>query len=154
MQKPVLPKTQLFVVTVVISLGVAAMAASPLGITQGRLSACPDSPNCVSSDEASDARRIAPWRLAGDPARAWQLLQEVLARWPRATVVVRRADYLHVEFRSRLFGFVDDAEFHLRPADSLIAVRSAARIGYSDLGVNRKRLEDLRQELVRLGAVK
>ena len=63
-------------------------------------------------------------------------------------------DYLHAECRSAVFGFVDDLELNLRPAEGIIAVRSASRLGYSDLGVNRKRIETLRTALIRQGIVK
>jgi len=62
--------------------------------------------------------------------------------------VKETSDYLHAECRSAWFGFVDDLELHLRPSEASIAVRSASRLGYSDLGVNRRRVEDLRASLI------
>ena len=73
---------------------------------------------------------------------------------PRTRVVERLDDHLHAECRSRLLGFVDDLELELRPEEGLIAVRSASRLGYSDLGVNRRRVETLRAELRRRGVVR
>jgi len=120
-----------------------------LGISaDGRLAPCPASPNCVSSDAPrSDSHHIEPLRVAGDPASTWQALIEHLQRQPRYTIVERRADYLRAEARTRLLRFVDDVEFHLRADQGEIAMRSASRIGYSDLGANRRRLEALRQAL-------
>ena len=63
-------------------------------------------------------------------------------------------DYLHAECRSALFGFVDDLELHLRASDGIIAVRSASRLGYGDLGVNRRRVESLRSALARQDMVR
>ena len=63
-------------------------------------------------------------------------------------------EYIHAECTSAVFGFVDDLELHLRPQEKLIAVRSAARLGYSDLGVNRKRVESLRAALRERGVIR
>jgi uncharacterized protein (DUF1499 family) len=75
-------------------------------------------------------------------------LKEQVAKLPRATVVSERPGYLHVECRSKVFGFVDDLEFQLQAAQGTIAVRSASRTGYYDFGVNRQRVETLRAALL------
>ncbi len=72
------------------------------------------------------------------------ILSRVIAATPRATVTETRPDYLRAEFRSRVFRFVDDVEFLVDEHSRVIHVRSASRVGYSDLGVNRKRIESLR----------
>ncbi|MFP3434908.1 DUF1499 domain-containing protein, partial [Paraburkholderia sp. SIMBA_061] len=54
---------------------------------------------------------------------------------------------LYAEFKSKLMGFVDDVEFHKDDVNQVINVRSASRLGKSDLGVNRKRVEEIRQQL-------
>jgi uncharacterized protein (DUF1499 family) len=82
-----------------------------LGVRDGRLSPCPDRPNCVSSQATDDAPRIAPLPFIGDAAAAMATLAGVVRAMPRATIVTERSDYLHVEFASATFGFVDDAEF-------------------------------------------
>jgi uncharacterized protein (DUF1499 family) len=64
------------------------------------------------------------------------------------------SDYLHAECASAVFGFVDDLELQLRASEGRIAVRSASRLGRSDLGVNRRRVEALRSELARQGVVR
>jgi uncharacterized protein (DUF1499 family) len=124
---------------------------SDIGITNGRLSPCPSSSNCVSSDARDKSHRIDALQLAADPAKVWTALKEILAVRPRTRIVTVTDDYLHAEEKSRIFGFVDDIEFHLRPTEQLIAVRSASRVGYSDLGVNRKRVESIRRRLQELG---
>jgi len=110
------------------------------------LKVCPDSPNCVSSDapEKDTEHYIKPLVFAGDPQAAWQAVKEALLALPRCEIVVEREGYLHAECRSFLFRFVDDLELQLRVEDGLIAVRSASRVGRSDFGVNRKRVEGLR----------
>ena len=125
----------------------AEPAISPAPPGSG-LSPCPDSPNCVSSDAHDQQHQIAPLTFSTPAAEAWQLLQEQLAKLPRTAVVTENPGYLHVECRSKLFGFVDDLEFQLRAAQGLIAVRSAARTGYYDFGVNRQRIEELRAALL------
>lgn len=133
--------------------GMSVVSATPLGIVDGKLAACPGSPNCVSSDAADGDHWIAPFRLRGDPATAWRKLEAVLSSLPRITRVQSTDGYLHVEARSVVFRFVDDVEFHLRFEVGEIAVRSASRVGYSDLGVNRRRVENLREVLRRDGVV-
>jgi uncharacterized protein (DUF1499 family) len=118
-----------------------------------KLPPCPASPNCVSSDATDEAHRVEPYRLLVAPQQGWQALLEVVAALPRTTVITKTEEYLHAESRSALFGFVDDVEFQLRPADKTIAVRSASRVGYWDLGVNRRRVEQSRELLRARGVV-
>lgn len=131
-----------------VSLGgwVLARTAAPpsgLGVRDGKLAPCPDSPNCVSSQaDASDSAHYSPpITFSGDPARVRERLRQVLESRPRVTVLRDEPDYLYAEFRSRWFGFVDDVEFWIDPEAGLIHFRSASRVGYSDLGVNRSRME-------------
>lgn len=108
------------------------------------LAACPQTPNCVSS-LATDARhRIEPLRYADQPAVAWRRLQDVLEGMPRTRFVERSPERLHVEFRSRVFRFVDDVVCVQDAAAGVIHIRSASRLGYSDFGVNRRRVEAIR----------
>ncbi|WP_017300595.1 DUF1499 domain-containing protein [Nodosilinea nodulosa] len=119
-----------------------------LGVKEGKLAPCPDSPNCVVSQGKPDAEHaIAPLAYSGDPAEAMTKLTAVVKAMPRTTIVESTDNYLYAEFASKLMGFVDDVEFYLDPAESVIQVRSASRLGKSDLGVNRQRVEAIRQEL-------
>ncbi len=90
---------------------------------------------------------IAPLSFRGPAPAAWAALLAVVAEWPRTHIVLQTTDYLHVEFTSLIFRFVDDVEFRLDAEAGVIQVRSASRIGYSDLGANRKRVEALRAAL-------
>ncbi len=122
-------------------------AGGPGGQAPQRLAVCPGKPNCVSS-EADDARHaVAPLRLKGDPAVAWEGLREIVTQLPRSEVVRSTDRYLHVIYKSRIFRFVDDLELLWDPRTDRVAIRSASRTGYSDLGVNRRRVEELRQRL-------
>jgi len=127
-------------------LGCAGKRPDNLGASGGVLAACPGSPNCVSSQAADAKHRIAPLDFKGDPDRAFDLLKRVLAQRRDTTVVQDAPGYLRVELRTLLF--VDDAEFLLDRAHGAIQVRSASRLGYSDLGKNRSRLEDIRSQFV------
>jgi len=119
-----------------------------LGLQGGRLRPCPTSPNCVSSEAGTAADKlVAPFpapRGAADMVR----LAAVVGAWPRTTVVTDDGTYLHAESTSRLMRFVDDVEFRFDATKSVIHVRSASRLGESDLGVNRKRVEGLRAQWV------
>ena len=111
---------------------------------------CPSSPNCVSSRAADRDHRIDPIPLGPvTPAAAWELIEQALAKEPRLRVADRRRAqwYLRAEAASRIFGFVDDVEFQIDPDRNLVEIRSASRVGYWDLGVNRRRVERLRETL-------
>ena len=114
-----------------------------LGIAEGQLAPCPASPNCVSSEATAADQRVAPLRYAGDPAPARARLREVLNGMAQVRIVQSTEDYLHAEFRSAVFGFVDDLEFYFNPP-GMIQVRSASHTGYYDFGVNRERVETIR----------
>jgi uncharacterized protein (DUF1499 family) len=108
------------------------------------LAPCPASPNCVSSQADDTQHYIEPLLIRGDPEGDWKRLQSVVNTLPRTTIVDQAPAYLHVEVRSLVFRFVDDVEFLLVPSEQLIHVRSASRTGYSDFGVNRRRVERIR----------
>lgn len=114
---------------------------------------CPDRPNCVSSRAAAGGSAIAPLRVRGDARAAWAAARRAVAALPRTRVVESDDRYLHAEVTSRLFRFVDDLELALAEDGTRIDVRSASRVGYSDLGVNRARVEALRATLRRAGVV-
>ncbi|MFH0729020.1 MAG: DUF1499 domain-containing protein [Pseudomonadota bacterium] len=130
--------------------------AKPNGSTVGteRLGDCPDRPNCVSSEARENKHHIAPLRLLkGDPAMGWNVIRHVIGSLPRTTIIQSTDRYLHAECKSRLFGFVDDLELQLDTGTGVIAIRSASRVGYSDLGVNRRRVEALRHILKEKGVI-
>ncbi len=124
-----------------------------LGFAGGRFAPGDRRPNWVSSTVAREdaAHFVPPLAFAGDAALAWKRLVEAIAATPGATLVTRTPSYLHAEFASRRLGFVDDAEFALDAAASVIHVKSAARLGIRDFGVNRERVERLRRALADAG---
>jgi len=133
----------LLAVLALVAVRVSAPMLQPdaLGPVDGELRDCPDKPNCVCSQEDADD----PGHLV-DPLHAdWSALVEHVKADSATDVVEERADYLWVTYQTPLMGYIDDVEF-LRAAD-VIHVRSASRLGRSDLGANRKRVESIRQAL-------
>ena len=121
-------------------LGLVSQNGEAPGLTDGRLAPCPDSPNCVSSEEGTASEKtIEP--LAAD---VWERLPQAIAE-QGGTVTETREDYIASEFKSDVFGFVDDVEF--RRAEDAVHVRSASRVGYSDAGANAARVAKLREAL-------
>lgn len=118
-----------------------------LGATDGKLSPCPARPNCVSSQATRSDQVVAPLELDLEPRAALELAVAVVESMPGAKVSTAERGYLHAEFRSRLFRFVDDLELVFDPELPGFHVRSASRTGYSDTGVNAKRVEELRRRL-------
>jgi uncharacterized protein (DUF1499 family) len=101
----------------------------------------------ISQGEADAEHAIAPLAYSGDAAQAMAQLVAIVTAMPRTAIIESTDNYLYAEFTSKLMGFVDDVEFYLDPAESVIQVRSASRLGQSDLGANRQRVETLRQAL-------
>lgn len=141
------PLQRIFLMGIITSMLAACAGERPqnLGSHNGQLSACPGSPNCVSSQASDERHRIAPLTSPGDPQQLWTNLKAVLRQRDDTTMVQEEADYLRVEFHTTFF--VDDGEFLLDAAHRQIHLRSASRLGYSDLGKNRRRLEQIRQSL-------
>lgn len=121
-----------------------------LGVKDSKLAVCPNTPNCVSSQMPdSDAEhKIAPLTYKSEPAEALTKLKSVITGMERSEIISETDDYIYAEFASALMGYVDDVEFYLDPSQpNQIQVRSASRLGQSDLGVNRKRIEEIRSRL-------
>ena len=122
--------------------GLLRDANGPIGLQDNRLRPCLLDANCVCTEFDADAESLAYGGRS--PADARQRLAAVLAKVPRLRVVTSEPDYVHALARSRLFRFIDDVEFRFDDAAGAIHVRSASRLGRDDLGINRKRLADLR----------
>ncbi|HEX6097711.1 MAG TPA: DUF1499 domain-containing protein [Thermoanaerobaculia bacterium] len=108
------------------------------------LKPCPSTPNCVSTQATDETHRIEPFRYQGSSAEAMARLAAVIEAMPRTKLVERGPHILRAEFRTFVFRFVDDAVFVLDEESRTIHFRSASRLGRSDLGVNRRRLESIR----------
>jgi len=116
------------------------------GLENGTLPPCPTSPNCVCSRSSDQDHFVEPLKYQESRAKARDRLIAIIRAMDRANITTIEDDYIHAEFTSTLFRFVDDVEFYF-PADAkVIEVRSAARLGYYDFGVNRRRVERIRAE--------
>lgn len=119
-------------------------APRELGARDGQLRPCPDKPNCVCS-QTGGVHHVEPLAFDGSADTALARLKQVLLATARIRMVEEATGYLRVEAYSRLFGFVDDVEFLLDRERRVVHVRSASRLGYSDFGVNRRRIEAIRK---------
>ena len=131
-------KRGLVIVGLLTLIGCAGDRPVNLGVQNNQLASCPDSPNCVCSFETRDSHHIAPLSATLDQVRA------ALAQMPRVEIIQDDGAYLYTEFTTRFMGYVDDVEFLADPAQGVVHVRSASRLGYSDMGVNRERIEAIR----------
>jgi len=131
----------------VLFLSCTGQKPGTLGIHNGRLTDCPSKPNCVNSQAFDEGHAIVPFVYQGTKASARKRLKKILLSLERMTILTEQDNYLHVECKSKIMGFVDDLEFFF-PDERIIHLRSSSRIGYSDFGVNRKRVEHLRELFV------
>ncbi|WP_394754724.1 DUF1499 domain-containing protein [Crenothrix sp.] len=120
-----------------------------------KLAPCLNSPNCVSSQASplDERHYIAPFIIKGTPEAAWLMLRTTLKKHDRTVITHETATTLHAEAVSLVFSFVDDVDIILDADAGLIHIRSASRVGHSDFGVNRKRIETLRSQLQKANVV-
>lgn len=130
----------LCLVPVLFLLSCAGERPNNIGVVLGKLTPCPATPNCVSSNSTHDQKKIAP--LTASISEIKLLLQDM----DNVNIVTAENDYLYAEFKTTL-GFVDDVEFYTAPQSQVTQIRSASRIGKNDLGANRDRIENIRQQL-------
>jgi uncharacterized protein (DUF1499 family) len=118
-----------------------------LGVSAGKLATCPSTPNCVSSQSTDAEHYIEPIAYQSSPTDVIEKLKAIVEDLDRAKLVAETDRYLYAEFTSPWMGFVDDVEFYVDRDKKVIDVRSASRLGESDLGVNRQRLESIREKI-------
>ncbi len=123
--------------------GCAGEAPSGLGLTDGRLAPCPDSPNCVSSQAEDGYASMEPIPLTLPAEEAQDALIAILQEMDRMEIVRVEPGYIHAEASSRLVGFVDDVEFAIDEAEGVIDYRSASRKGHGDMNANRERMVEI-----------
>ncbi len=118
-----------------------------LGVKDGKLAPCPDSPNCVSTqaDPSDEEHHMAPMSYITSTEEAHARVLDIVRSMPRTRVITEDARYLYVEFRTPTLRFVDDVEFFFEEDENLIHFRSASRLGYSDMGLNRRRMTQIRE---------
>lgn len=139
-------KIQIILITSLLLTGCSGTSPK-LGVDNGQLTPCPETPNCVSSQAESEQHGIEPMAATGSATAIKNRILKTIDTLPRSEVVTVEDDYIRAEFTSRIMRFVDDVEFYFPDAGSdktVIHVRSASRLGRSDLGVNRERIEKIR----------
>ncbi len=138
------------VLSILILLAGCTKVIPELGVENGQLAQCPTAPNCVSSQAKDKKHYIEPLLLTGTPSEVKNNILKILTDSQVSKIVVVENNYIRAEFTSKVFHFVDDVEFYFPDTKSeeiTIHVRSASRVGYSDFGVNRKRIEQIRSLL-------
>ena len=138
----------MLVVTVILMACSTNQKTKP-GVTDDRLSPCPESPNCVSSLSEDKSHYVEPLSYKVLQEEAREKLITVINSMKRSDIVTAETNYIHATFKSALFRFVDDVEFSFDDQRKVIDVRSASRTGYSDFGVNRKRVEEIRKRFMK-----
>lgn len=132
-----------FVISVFIA-GCTGLRPATLGVKDGKLAPCPSSLNCVSSQSPDKEHAVEPFTFRKTASQAINDMKTVILQMKRARIADEEDSYLHVEFTSAFFRFVDDVEFFFDDSSKTVHVRSASRLGRSDFGVNRKRVEEIR----------
>lgn len=149
-------KERTLLAVVVLTMTLAACGGTRptnLWSTATGLAPCPSSPNCVSTMPTDDEHTTAAWILAVPADQAWPLARDAVLALPRTTLVTNTPNYIHAEATSMMLRFVDDLELVVSPDGEAILVRSASRVGYSDMGVNRERVDSLRVGLQKAGVL-
>lgn len=121
-----------------------------IGVHSGQLTSCPNTPNCVNSQSQDVKHKIEPFTYKSFSEEAMADLKAVIQSFKQSKIITETKNYLYAEFIIPVIGFVDDVEFYLDENAKVIHVRSASRLGESDLGVNRKRIETIRTRLTKV----
>jgi len=116
------------------------------GIINGKFKLCPKTPNCVSTmAPKEDKHYISPISYYSSQEEAVEKIIQIINSFKRSTIIVKEIDYIHAIFSTKLLKFKDDVEFYFDDQNKIIHFKSASRIGSSDLGTNRKRMEKIRK---------
>ena len=129
--------------------GCAGKPPEDLGLAGGRFLPCPNSPNCVSTQDDDARHVINPLPFLGTKEESRTRILKILDGMKRTTIVKKAENYLHAECMSAVFRFVDDVEFYFDDTNQVVHYRSASRVGYYDFGMNRKRMENIASEYLR-----
>ncbi|MGK7942729.1 MAG: DUF1499 domain-containing protein [Crocosphaera sp.] len=117
-----------------------------LGVSNQQLLPCPSTPNCVNSQNKDAEHSIEALSYQGNGKEAIAELKTIINQQERTKIIAETDNYLYAQFTTHWMGFVDDVEFYVNENQGIIDVRSASRLGESDLGLNRQRIEQIREE--------
>lgn len=129
---------------VLIAFSISSRKQPELGLVNGQLRPCPAIPNCVCSEYNSGASFITPFDFSTTTTDAWDDVKQAIAK-TGGTVISDKDGYLHAEYQTPLLRYIDDVELRIDDNAKIIHIRSASRVGQSDLGTNRKRVEKIRK---------
>jgi len=142
-------KTVLSFLLGIFSLAGCTSSGTPaIGVLDGKLKPCPASSNCVSSQSPGERHGMEAIPYITTVKEAKERLRDIIKGMEESSIVMEKDDYIHAEYRSAIFRFVDDVEFYLDDTRKLIHFRSASRVGNYDFGVNRKRMETIRKKFL------
>jgi uncharacterized protein (DUF1499 family) len=130
----------------VILTSASGAGGESLGVTEGKLAPCPDSPNCVSTQSQLKRHAMKPLPYLQTREASRERILSILKGIKRTTIVALTECYIHAEFRTALFRFVDDVEFFLDETARLVHFRSASRVGHYDFGMNRRRMKEISEK--------
>ena len=133
----------LIMLLALILLSLVSRKEPKTGLVEERLRACPDTPNCVCSEDASKASFVEPLTFSGSPEKAWESTRQLVCE-NGGKIKNEQKGYLWATFTTKVFRFVDDVELRMDETNKVIHIRSASRVGYADMGMNSKRVEDFR----------
>jgi uncharacterized protein (DUF1499 family) len=120
-----------------------------LGGTKGKLAPCPDSPNCVSTQSERKRHAMAPLPYLQTREASRERILSILKGMKRMEIVKLTESHIRAEFRTALWGFVDDVEFFLDDTARVVHFRSASRVGYYDFGLNRRRMKEISEKYLK-----
>jgi uncharacterized protein (DUF1499 family) len=124
-------------------LSIISRKMPPTGLVDGRLRSCPDRPNCVRSEDKDLPSYVKPLIFSGNVKSNWERAKQIILEMG-GKIMHEEDCYLWATFSTRIFRFVDDLELRMDKENGVIHIRSGSRVGYSDMGVNRRRAEDFR----------
>jgi len=128
----------MFLIALSLMTGCSALPQTPPGVYQGQLAPCPPSDNCVTSDRRDAAHYLPAWKTNQTTEQVKLKLMTILQQQPNIQVISHSEVYIHGQYRSDWFGFIDDLEFLIE--ENAVQIRSASQLGYSDFGANKKHL--------------
>lgn len=116
-----------------------------LGVQEGKLAEMPNSPNAVSSQTREVDKRVEPLLFKGTLEESKKNIENIIKEFEGAKIITNEKNYIHVVFSTKIMKYKDDVEFFFDESSKIIEFRSASRIGKSDLGMNRKRYEAIKE---------
>ena len=133
----------LILILLLVVLSVVSRNQPATGLVDGRLRPCPSTPNCVNSEDVGKPSYVEPLLFKTSPENSWKIVKSAIQDMG-GKIELENDGYLHATFMTAVFRFVDDVELRMDEKNAVIQVRSASRVGRSDMGLNRKRVSKLR----------